>query len=187
MFLNHLTSYSQGGSYALEFDGSNDYVTLPNSINMGTSDFTISIRFKTDVIGSGRQQVFQQTGENANRVIAINNNGVIASQLGATSSESGFTASANTWYHVVLVHDDSENTLKWYVDGTAKNTNTSVNIGSNTGIFKLGTNSGSSDKWFDELEELGFNNPSEENIPKEFLSDKWYLKDNKYENTNRLP
>tara|TARA_B100000949_G_scaffold61405_1_gene54367 strand:- start:7 stop:1050 length:1044 start_codon:yes stop_codon:yes gene_type:complete len=122
---------------------------------MGTSDFTISIRFKTDVIGSGRQQVFQQTGENANRVIAINNNGVIASQLGATSSESGFTVSTNTWYHVVLVHDDSENTLKWYVDGTAKNTNTSVNIGSNTGIFKLGTNSGSNDKWFDgQMDEL---------------------------------
>ena len=146
------TGYS---NYALEFDGSNDYVTLPNSINMGTSDFTISIRFKTDDVGSGRQQVIQQTGGNANRVIAINNGGVIASQLGSTSSESGFTASANTWYHVVLVHDDSENTLKWYVDGTAKNTNTSVNIGSNTGQFKLGTNSGSSDKWFDgQMDEL---------------------------------
>ena len=146
------TGYS---NYALEFDGNDDRVTLPNSVNMGTSDFTISIRFKTDAIGSGRQQVFQQTGDNANRVIAINNDGVIASQLGATSSESGFTASANTWYHVVLVHDDSENTLKWYVDGTAKNTNTSVNIGSNTGIFKLGTNSGSSDKWFDgQMDEL---------------------------------
>ena len=148
-------SYSQGGSYALDFDGTDDYVTLPNSINMGTSDFTISIRFKTDDVGSGRQQVIQQTGGNANRVIAINNGGVIASQLGSTSSESGFTASANTWYHVVLVHDDSENTLKWYVDGTAKNTNTSVNIGSNTGQFKLGTNSGSSDKWFDgQMDEL---------------------------------
>ena len=146
------TGYS---NYALEFDGGDDRVSLPNSVNMGTSDFTISIRFKTDAIGSGRQQVFQQTGGNANRVIAINNDGVIASQLGSTSSESGFTASANTWYHVVLVHDDSENTLKWYVDGTAKNTNTSVNIGSNTGIFKLGTNSGSSDKWFDgQMDEL---------------------------------
>ena len=146
------TGYS---NYALEFDGSNDYVTIPNSINMGTSDFTISIRFKTDDVGSGRQQVLQQTGGNANRVIAINNGGVIASQLGSTSSESGFTASANTWYHVVLVHDDSENTLKWYVDGTAKNTNTSVNIGSNTGQFKLGTNAGSSDKWFDgQMDEL---------------------------------
>jgi hypothetical protein len=146
------TGYS---NYALEFDGGDDRVSLPNSVNMGTSDFTISIRFKTDAIGSGRQQVFQQTGGNANRVIAINNDGVIASQLGSTSSESGFTASANTWYHVVLVHDDSENTLKWYVDGTAENTNTSVNIGSNTGIFKLGTNSGSSDKWFDgQMDEL---------------------------------
>jgi hypothetical protein len=43
------------------------------------------------------------------------------------------------------------------------------------------------DRWFDKLEELGINDPSEENIPKEFLSDEWYLKDNKYEETNNLP
>ena len=141
-------------NHALDFDGSNDYVTLPNSINMGTSDFTISVRFKTDVI-SARQQILQQTGTNANRVIAINSDGVIASQLGSVSSESGFTASINTWYHVVLVHDNSANTLKWYVDGTAKNTNTSVAIDSNTGLFKLGTNSGSNDKWFNgQMDEL---------------------------------
>jgi hypothetical protein len=141
-------------NYALDFDGSNDYVSLPNSINMGTSDFTISVRFKTDVI-SARQQILQQTGTNANRVIAINSDGGIASQLGSVSSESGFTASVNTWYHVVLVHDNSANTLKWYVDGTAKNTNTSVAIDSNTGLFKLGTNSGSNDKWFNgQMDEL---------------------------------
>ena len=32
------------------------------------------------------------------------------------------------------------------------------------------------DTWFNKLEELGFDNPSEENIPKEFLSDEWYRK-----------
>ena len=141
-------------NYALDFDGTDDYVSLPNSINMGTSDFTISVRFKTDAI-SARQQILQQTGTNANRVIAINSDGVIASQLGSVSSESGFTASVNTWYHVVLVHDNSSNTLKWYVNGTEYNTNTSVNIGSNTGLFKLGTNGGSNDKWFNgQMDEL---------------------------------
>ena len=121
---------------------------------MGTSDFTVSVRLKTDVI-SARQQIIQQTGTNANRVIAINSDGVIASQLGSVSSESGFTASVNTWYHVVLVHDNSANTLKWYVNGTEYNTNTSVNIGSNTGLFKLGTNGGSNGKWFNgQMDEL---------------------------------
>jgi len=31
-------------------------------------------------------------------------------------------------------------------------------------------------KWFKKLEKLGFDNPFEENIPKEFLTDKWYIK-----------
>lgn len=30
------------------------------------------------------------------------------------------------------------------------------------------------DKWFDELEKLGFNDPFEENIPVEFTDDTWY-------------
>ncbi|MBU0632390.1 hypothetical protein KKA17_07085 [bacterium] len=30
------------------------------------------------------------------------------------------------------------------------------------------------DRWFEELEKLGFNNPFEENIPKKFKDDSWY-------------
>jgi len=30
------------------------------------------------------------------------------------------------------------------------------------------------DRWFDELEKLGFNDPFEENIPLEFMDDTWY-------------
>ena len=32
------------------------------------------------------------------------------------------------------------------------------------------------DEWFDKLEKLGFDNPNNQNIPKEFKSDLWYKK-----------
>ncbi len=32
------------------------------------------------------------------------------------------------------------------------------------------------DEWFDRLQELGFGNPTEQDIPKEFLSCEWYEK-----------
>ena len=32
------------------------------------------------------------------------------------------------------------------------------------------------DKWFDKLKSLGFEDPTRQRIPKEFLSDKWYSK-----------
>jgi len=136
-------------NYVLDLDGTNDYVSLPNSINMGTSDFTLSIWVKTDDTGS-RQHVFQQTGSNDNRVIAINSGGSLTSRLGGSGSDhvSGVTLSTDTWYHIVLVHDNSANTLKWYVNGTEQNTNTSVNVPSNTGTFYLGTNSDANDKYF---------------------------------------
>lgn len=35
------------------------------------------------------------------------------------------------------------------------------------------------DSWFDELEKLSFDNPSEQDIPEEFLSSKWF-KSGKY-------
>ena len=148
-----------GGSfnYVLDLDGSNDHIRLPNSINTGSSDFTIELWLKTDDVGS-RQHVFQQSGTNDNRVIAINSGGALTSRIDASGSDlnSGSTLLINTWYHIALVHDDSENTLKWYVDAVAKNTNTSVSIPSNTGgYFRLGTNSSANDKFFDgQLDEI---------------------------------
>ena len=136
-------------NYVLDLDGTNDYVSLPNSINMGTTDFTLSIWLKTDDTSS-RQHVFQQTGSDANRVMAINVDGSLQSRLGGTGDDhdSGVNLSVDTWYHIVLVHDNSANTLKWYVNGTEQNTNTSVNIPSNTGTFYLGTNSDADNKYF---------------------------------------
>ena len=136
-------------NYILDLDGTNDYVSLPNSINMGTSDFTLSIWLKTDDVSS-RQHVFQQTGSNDNRVIAINSGGSLTSRLGGSGSDhvSGATLSTGSWYHIALVHDNSANTLKWYVNGTEQNTNTSVDVPSNTGTFYLGTNSNANDKYF---------------------------------------
>ena len=32
------------------------------------------------------------------------------------------------------------------------------------------------DEWFDTLEKMGFDNPGEQDIPKEFLTDEWYSK-----------
>jgi len=156
-------------NYALDFDGSNDYVSLPNSINMGTSDFTLSIRLNTDGLGS-RQHVLQQTGTNSNRVIAINSDGSLTSRLGGTGSDhdSGVDLSAGTWYHIVLVHDNSANTIKWYVNGTAQNTNSSVNIPSNNSSFYLGINANANDKEFDgKIDELRIWNAalSEAQIP----------------------
>ena len=137
-------------NYALNFDGSNDYVSIGNSINTGTSDFTISLWVRTDAIGS-RQHVFQQTGNNGIRLIAIASDGEFHSRLSASGSDddSGFTASANTWYHVAIVHNNSGNTLVWYVNAVERNTNTSVNAQSASGNYYLGTNSNTDDHWFD--------------------------------------
>ena len=136
-------------NYVLDLDGSNDYVSLPNSINMGSSDFTLSLWLKTDDVTS-RQHVFQQTGSNDNRAIAINSGGALRSRLGGTGSDhiSGVVLSTDTWYHIALVHDNSANTLTWYVNGTQENINTSVDIPSNTGTFYLGTNSAADGKRF---------------------------------------
>ena len=158
------TGYS---NYGLSFDGGDDRVSLPNSVNMGTSDFTISLRLKTDDLDI-RQHVLQQTGTNSNRVMAINTNGSLISRLGGTGSDhdSGADLSANTWYHIVLVHDNSENTIKWYVDGTEKNTNTSVDIPSNSSSYYLGINANANGQMFDgEMDELRIWNAALTSIP----------------------
>ena len=156
------TGYS---NYGLSFDGGDDRVSLPNSVNMGTSDFTISLRLKTDDLDI-RQHVLQQTGSNNNRVMAITTDGSLTSRLGGTESDSGVNLSADTWYHIVLVHDNDANTLKWYVDGTEKNTNTSVEIPSNSSSYYLGINANANGQMFDgQMDELRIWNAALTSIP----------------------
>ena len=53
-------SYSQGGGYALDFDGSNDYVIVSNSIIPTSGDFSVSFCANTNTLSNSYAEIVSQ-------------------------------------------------------------------------------------------------------------------------------
>jgi hypothetical protein len=110
-----------GGSIA--FDGSNDYVTIGDKLDLGLNSYTFSCWFKLNSV-SGYQCIFSKSIADyaTNRyALYIDNNKLKSFMQGDLSSgdvdfPSALTLITNTWYHITSVYDRS-GTLKLYVNG----------------------------------------------------------------------
>ena len=121
-----------GGSSAL-FDGTGDYLTIPdsNDFAFGSEDFTIDFWMRLNALpASGSYTFYSQFADDLNfSRIALWNNGssqyaiqfqeYIAGSSTAASFMSTYDNSwqANTWYHIALVR--SGNSWNIYRDGTS--------------------------------------------------------------------
>lgn len=116
------TAQKKFGTASGLFDGSNDYLSIPdnNAWDFGTGDFTIDfwVRFNStsgnqDLIDLGQQA-------NNNSIIVNSSNGVIYGHItgaGGGNIGGGSAVSAGTWAHIAFVR--SSGTCKIYVNGTS--------------------------------------------------------------------
>ena len=134
--LTTIADSSSGGAYAYDFDGTNDYITVPAGLACGTGDITMSAWFNTTkttfsaivstFLGNG-------TGMTTNGVaLWQRNNGVYGAiadpSARAVLPERG-TTSINNWYHYCVTFDRSGNATQ-YLNGTMLGT---YNISSRSG------------------------------------------------------
>jgi hypothetical protein len=71
----------------------------------------------------------------------LNGSNQFATWLGGGERLSGVVSEINHWYNVVLVHNNSSNTVTWFVNGVQANTN-NVNVETTVGDFLLGVHKG---------------------------------------------
>ena len=122
---------SEAGGYALQFDGIDDYILLPEAIDIGSTSSTVSMWVKVPVVGEGSLIADERVGillgigryspkPNANW--EINSNGQI--RIHWNEAEIDFPGSSDLrdgkWHHIAFVRDTSNNSLKGYVDGVAE-------------------------------------------------------------------
>ena len=105
-----------------EFDGVDDFMTVPTFTSDGNIDFSIETWFKADSLPAGstsRGYIFDQTPNTEGVALRVGLNGTITTFAYAPSSSailaSGVTASIDTWYHTVSVFENGKVSL--YVDG----------------------------------------------------------------------
>jgi hypothetical protein len=116
---------SSSNSGVIAFDGSNDYVTIGDKLDLGLSNYTFSCWFKLNSI-TGYQCIFSKSiawnvdnryalyiSNNKLQSFLQGNQGLTGPDVDITSS---VTLATGTWYHVTSVYDRS-GTLKLYVNG----------------------------------------------------------------------
>ena len=139
------TSVIGGSGY---FDGSGDYLTVPNNaaLQLDSSDFTIGAWvYVTATSGSAQTLIAKGTGSGnqASYVIQLNSSGTWVyniSNNGATWSYSDVpigTNTLNTWQYIALVR--SGNTFTPYLNGVAGTATTaSITLFAGTAVLSLG-------------------------------------------------
>lgn len=131
LFFPLLFALNVNAQTALDFDGSNDYVVIPdNSALDFTSTYTIEAYIYVEAYQYGTIiSKFEDDSDNRGYMINMGETGdnsklcVINSTLNWSTHiqwNTGFTPSLNTWYHIAITYDQTlgSNNLKLYVDGS---------------------------------------------------------------------
>ena len=138
---NWIAQFTADNKHCLSFDGSNDTVTFGNVLGLYTTytleawvnPSTVSTRGKAWIFYRGNQDYDEDTeANNVTWSLYQDDNDVgFYYQYGASSNKvitfAGNQLTADTWVHLALVRDDSDNTIKLYVNGVLNNTSTGTN------------------------------------------------------------
>lgn len=133
-------------------------------MHLGDSDWSIAVWLKTDI--SSNQDVaglWKTSGHNREWRLwyrssvgayqfDISSNG----ESGTVSSVQSGSVSVDTWYNHIIIHSSTSNTIKYYIDGTLKNT-TSHSGGAFEGNspFSIGYTFSSTDYFDGKIDEFG--------------------------------
>ena len=120
---------NEAGGYALQFNGIDDYILLPEAIDIGSTSSTVSMWVKVPAVGEGNLIAEERVGillgnynQSPNSSWEIHDDGQIRIywnggdkiHYGSTDLRDG------KWHHLSFVRDVENNLLKGYVDGVAE-------------------------------------------------------------------
>ena len=135
---------AEAGMTSIHFDGNGDYLSATTASTLGTGDWTVEYWVWHDEFGSN--QIHLAFGTYAPAFYYRHSSSTFKFsfyQTGAGLSSNVWTTYApkpRKWYHLAWVHDDSENKLALYVNGsfwgdttyTGNTTSTSLRVGDDT-------------------------------------------------------
>jgi hypothetical protein len=108
--------------YSVSFDGTDDYITLGDVLDLGTADFSISLWVKLADI-SGKNLITKHEDSNNQIVIYFSGEKIVANLQGGGENicthvgANNMTALQNTWIHI-CVSMDRDGNGGVYVNGT---------------------------------------------------------------------
>jgi hypothetical protein len=120
------TGTKKYGTGSMEFDGTGDWLLIPNSpdIQLGTGNFTIEFWIYLNAISAARGFVAKGGASTGWLVSLVSTNTVRFTFTTSTITSTG-TLAASTWYHIAVVREGTgSNQTKIYINGTNDGTGT---------------------------------------------------------------
>ena len=158
-FYGNATTVTSGPfGKAFTFDGSGDYISIGDELDMGTSDFTLSAWLNGDPGMNAWGRIFDKgfaSGYSLTRRGFLDSIGFEMLSTGAGFGTTTTPFLNNTWHHVALVK--SGTTVTIYADGDAEGTNTVSGAAQNNSLpLLIGFNPGEGELgyWKGLLDEL---------------------------------
>ena len=136
------TTIKKFGTGSLEFDGTGDWLLVPDSIDqrLGTGNFTIECWLYLSATGAARGIVGKGTSTTG-WLLSTNSSNAVVFTYGTSTITSTGTLSGTTWYHIAVVREGTgTNQTKIYIDGTNDGTGTVSTDFTQTNAAYVGAN-----------------------------------------------
>lgn len=136
------TTTKKFGTGSLEFDGTGDWLLIPDSIDqrLGTGNFTIECWLYLSATGTARGIVGKGTSTTG-WLLSTNTSNAVVFTYGTSTITSTGTLSGTTWYHIAVVREGtSTNQTKIYIGGTNDGTGTVSTDFNQTNAAYVGAN-----------------------------------------------
>ncbi len=147
-----------GQNYALDFDGSNDYIIVSDDNSLDNDNYiTISMWINAETITNKDCLISKRssTEQSGNYALRFNSSNQLKWYVWGGDADNGSTNSAsaistNVWTHVAVTFDNSTNTTKFYINGSLDNTSTSItkDLVANSSDLHIGWD-GQNSRYFD--------------------------------------
>jgi hypothetical protein len=165
---------SYSSSNELSFDGTDDYLGLPNGILQGTSDFTVCQIVESSAGNAGGTTFGSYPSSNlqifyGNRFIGMYLDNA-STYLG--TSPWSTTLPEFTTSPTMITATRSGSVLKFYINGELKKTGSSSStVGNSSTLFRIGTNTGGSERFTGNIDTTQLYNRAltDEEIVKNFI------------------
>jgi hypothetical protein len=136
------TTIKKFGTGSLEFDGTGDWLLVPDSIDqrLGTGNFTIECWLYLSATGAARGIVGKGTSTTG-WLLSTNSSNAVVFTYGTSTITSTGTLSGTTWYHIAVVREGTgSNQTKIYIGGTNDGTGTVSTDFTQTNAAYVGAN-----------------------------------------------
>lgn len=136
------TTVKKYGTGSLEFDGTGDWLLVPDSPDqrLGTGNFTIECWLYLSATGTARGIVGKGTSTTG-WLLSTNTSNAVVFTYGTSTITSTGTLSGTTWYHIAVVREGTgTNQTKIYIGGTNDGTGTVSTDFTQTNAAYVGAN-----------------------------------------------